>query len=393
MKKLLFLSILILSRVIAFGGVLSERASISLLTASPGQELYSAFGHSAVWVHDPENGIDEVYNYGTFDFEAKNFYFNFVMGRLNYKLAVTNLNHFLAEYYYEGRGIEEQVIDLSSEEMNNVYEFLLWNRQPGNEYYLYDFFFDNCATRIRDFFDELLMVDWGNDLKPQDALTFRQLINPYLQPSPWARFGIYLALGLPADRAASGWEEMFLPDYMFHAFAKACHNDGRPLVRETRMLLLETNPPAKTDLISPELVCWLVFILGLLSFAAVRLARVFDKIFFTALGVVGLVIVFLWFVSDHNATNVNVNLLWAIPFHIYFIFKAYLLFPIGIPRHYFKIVFFLNVIVLVIWPIIPQTFHPAFIPIILLSAIKSFPYGFGDVWMKIPLFKKYVLNK
>jgi len=393
MKKLLLLSIFIFSRIIVFGGVLSENASISLLTASPGQELYSAFGHSAVWVHDPENGIDEVYNYGTFDFGAKNFYLNFVMGKLNYKLTVTNLNNFLAEYYFEGRGIEEQVLELSNNEIQVVYEFLLWNRQPGNEYYLYDFFFDNCATRIRDFFDELLEVDWSNDLKPQDALTFRQLIKPYLQPNPWARFGTDIALGLPTDRAASSWEEMFLPDFMFQAFAEAHHSDGRPLVRETRMLLLETNPPAKTGLISPELVCWLVFILGLLSFVAVRLARVFDKIFFTLLGVAGLVIVFLWFVSDHNATNVNVNLLWAIPFHIYFIFKANLLFPIGIPRHYFKIVFSLNVVVLIMWPIIPQTFHPAFIPIILLSAIKSFPYGFGDAWKNITLLEKYVLKK
>jgi len=392
MKKSYLLCLFVFLTLVASAGRLSDGAKMSLLTATPGQELYSAFGHSALWVYDPEMGIDEVYNYGTFDFQASNFYLNFAVGKLNYKLTVTTLNDFLFVYYIEGRGIEEQELNLSFEEMQVVYDFLTWNRQPGNEYYLYDFFFDNCATRIRDLIDNLLQINWDDGLAVTERQTFRQLLGRYLYPNPWAGFGINLVLGLPSDRVATLWEEMYLPDYMFQAFANARHFDGRPLVSETRILLPQTNPPKNTAFIQPIWASWLILILGVLSLFWLRLTRIFDKLFFSALGFAGLVLFFLWFISDHSATNSNLNLLWAIPFHVYFIFRAYLLFPIGIPRYYFKVVFILNVILLASWPIFPQTFHSAFFPLILLSAIKSFPYGFGDVWKKVPLFEKHLLR-
>ncbi len=393
MKKSVWVIAFVFSNLLGFTAVLSDSAKISLLTATPGQELYTAFGHSALWVYDPVYGIDEVYNYGTFDFEAKNFYLNFVMGKLNYKLEVTSLDDFLFVYSIEGRGIKEQVINLAMGEMQVIYDFLLWNRKPENQYYLYDFFFDNCATRIRDLIDKLLSINWGAGSYAVPKLTFRQLIKPYLEPSPWARFGIDLVLGLSADRLATNWEVMFLPDFMFDAFESARHADGRPLLAETRSLLPQTDAPMRTTLILPILVGWLIFILGFISFSRIRFARLFDMIFFTALGVAGVIIMFLWFLSDHTATNLNLNLLWAIPFHLYFIYKSYLLFPIGIPRYYFKVVFLLNLMVIVLWPLMPQTFHPGFFPLILLSAIKSFPYAFGDVWKKILVLEKYMLTR
>ncbi len=367
---------------------LSAGARISLLTATPGDELYSVFGHSALRVTDPETGLDEVYNYGTFDFDTPNFYLKFVRGQLLYKLSVVPHEYFLLEYRYEGRGISEQVLNLSQEEKQRIYDFLQVNRQPGNEYYLYDFFYDNCATRIRDIVEVQLGPDWGEDPVPEFSRSFRDMLKPYLESKPWVRFGIDLVLGLPADRKATPWHYMFLPDEMFLAFAQARHSNGRPLVGRYSILLEQTFEPSKPGFFGPVATGWLFFLLGMLSLLKIRIARVFDKFFFSLLGAIGLVILLLWFFSDHEATNANLNLLWALPTHLYFIFKGNMIYPIGIPRHYFKVVFLLNLMLLLFWPIWPQAFHPAFVPIILLSAVKSFLYGHGDAWKRIPLLRR-----
>ena len=367
---------------------LSPAARISLLTATSGDELYSVFGHSALRVRDPETGLDEVYNYGTFDFDTPNFYLKFIQGKLFYKLSVGPYEYFLLEYRYEGRGISEQVLNLTPEETFAIYDFLQVNRQPGNEYYLYDFFYDNCATRIRDIVEDKLGPDWGEDPVPEYSRCFRDMLKPYLQSKPWALFGVDLVLGLPSDKEATPWHYMFLPDEMFLAFSQARHANGRALVGQYALVLEQTFVPEKKTLFSPQVAAWLLFLLGILSLLKVRIARVFDKVFFSLLGGVGLVILFLWFLSDHTATNANLNLLWALPTHLYFIYKGNMIYPIGIPRYYFKVVFLLNLFLLLFWPLLPQGFHPAFLPIILLSAVKAFLYGYGDAWKRLPFMRR-----
>ncbi|MEE4178154.1 MAG: DUF4105 domain-containing protein [Bacteroides sp.] len=392
MKKisLLLLVGLLFSPVLlsAAQGELSPSARISLLTATPGDELYSVFGHSALRVRDPETGLDEVYNYGTFDFDTPNFYLKFLRGKLFYKLSVVPHEYFLLEYRYEGRGISEQILNLSQEETRRIYDFLQVNRQPGNEYYLYDFFYDNCATRIRDIVENQLEPDWGEDPVPEYSRSFRDMLKPFLVNKPWALFGVDLVLGLPSDREATPWHYMFLPDEMFLAFSQARHANGRPLIEQYALVLEQTFSPGKSHWLTPLVAAWMVFLLGILSLLKVRIARVFDKIFFTILGLVGLVILFLWFLSDHTATNANLNLLWALPTHLYFIFKGNMIYPIGIPRYYFKVVFFLNLFLLLFWPLLPQGFHPAFLPLILLSAVKVFLYGYGDAWKRLPFMRR-----
>lgn len=390
MKKICFSLFLLLAFIVQQGKAvqLSPDARIFLLTATPGDELYSVFGHSAIRVTDPFYGLDEVYNYGTFDFDTPNFYLKFVRGQLFYKLSVVPHEYFLLEYRYEGRGISEQVLNLSQKEKQDIYDFLQVNRQPGNEYYLYDFFYDNCATRIRDIVEIHLAPDWGDDPVPDYRRSFRDMLKPYLAYKPWARFGIDLVLGVPSDRKATPWHYMFLPDEMFLAFAQARHENGRPLVDRYSLVLEQTFTPEKPSFFTPVFAAWLLLLLGVLSLFKIRIARVFDKIYFSLLGIIGLVIMSLWFLSDHTATNANMNLLWALPTHLYFIFKGNMIYPIGIPRHYFKIVFLLNLALLIFWPILPQALHPAFIPLILLSAIKAFLYGHGDLWKRLPMLKR-----
>ena len=374
-------------------GQLSPQAKVSMLTASPGPELYTVFGHSALWVHDPANGIDEVYNWGTFDFNTPNFYPLFIQGRLLYMLTVTSLNSFLYSYMIDGRSVHEQVLNLTAAEKQDIYDFLQINRQPENIHYYYDFFFDNCATRVRDLVDMHLDIDWGPDPHPYEERSFRQMLKPYVQHIPWISFGIDLLLGLPSDKIATPWHYMFLPDEMAIAFQQARHGDGRMLVSGYNELLPLTFETARSFPVTPTMVFWALWALGVLSLLKPRAARIFDKVYFTVLGLAGLMLFYLWFVSDHHATAQNLSLLWALPTHLYFIYRASVLSannktygPGGslvkrLPVIYFRMVFVAGVLLLILWPLNPQGFHPAFFPIIALMTLMASKYAWRWFWV------------
>lgn len=350
---------------------LSPQAQFSLLTASPGTELYSVFGHSALRVYDPGNGIDEVYNYGTFDFNTPNFYLKFIRGKLMYQLSVSSLSSFLPEYAHEKRAVYEQILILNHTEKEQIYEFLLVNSLPENRSYLYDFFYDNCSTRIRDIIDNQLDIDWGEDPFTGPPRSFRDMLQPYVAPLPWAAFGIDLALGLPADRVAAPWHYMFLPDEMFVAVAQARHADGRPLVEGYQLLLADTPAAARQFRLTPVFIMWAIFVIGCLSLFNKRFSMIFDKVYFTLLGLVGVVVLSLWFFSDHASTNQNMNLLWALPTHLYFIFRVKELPGNRAVKRYFQITCIISFLLLVLWPLIPQGYNPAFFPLIALVTVKA----------------------
>src|SRR5690606_22569898 len=158
MKKTKFLFFLLFMPLLVLGQSvkLSPRAEISIITCGPGEELYSSFGHSAFRVKDPALKLDFAYNYGTFDFNKPNFYIKFAQGKLLYELSVSYFEDFVYNYKIEGRWVKEQVLNLSQDEKNQLFNFLNINAQPENKEYLYDFFFDNCSTKIRDVLEEVL---------------------------------------------------------------------------------------------------------------------------------------------------------------------------------------------------------------------------------------------
>lgn len=172
----------------------AQNYRISLLTCDPGDELYSAFGHNAVRVLDNDTGRDIVFNYGTFDFDTPNFYLKFARGKLDYMLSVSTYEQFILHYQYLQRSVREQVLDLSPEQTLRTVQFLQENYEPQNRFYRYDFFFDNCATRIRDMVEMVLgdQLKWG-ETEASSGKTFRNLIDEYVYPMPWADFGIDLA--------------------------------------------------------------------------------------------------------------------------------------------------------------------------------------------------------
>ena len=376
--KLGFLLILL-----TFVGVIPAKAQfweVSLLTADPGTELYSSFGHSAIRLREiGSDGKDLVFNFGTFDFDTPNFYGKFATGKLNYMLSMTTYDRFIIEYDYYKRGLREQVLDLNQEQKDFLLQHMDAQYAPERRFYKYDFFYNNCATKIRDAF-EISMGDqlvW-NDSTATEEKTFRNLLDEFLVPLPWADFGIDLALGAVIDRPANPREKQFLPTYMEKAFANATiveNGVSRPLVKQSRVLLEYPKEESQPSLFNPFVVFWLLALifagLTLYGYKKGKLMKGLDLLFFGGLGVLGLVVAFLWFFTDHSATLWNWNILWAFPGHLVLVWglfarpkatwlSPYLLFVMGA-----------TVVVLLLWMFGMQSFSPALIPILLLILLRA----------------------
>lgn len=302
-------------------GTTNCKLRISLLTCSPGTELYSTFGHSALRVIDSSTNTDIVFNYGTFEFDDPHFYQKFVQGKLLYFVSVTSFSDFMLQYQYEGRGVIEQVLNFSCEEKQNLFSALIENAKEENKYYKYDFVYDNCTTRLRDIVkNESKEPFITKDIRPDEATTFRNLIHDYLDKGKeyWSKFGIDILLGSPLDKKISNEEAMFLPDYLMKGF-DSTKTGEKSLVIEKRVLMQPTVQPQKITLFTPIVVFSIFFLLILiLSFlkSTDTFFKYFDFLFFFLTGALGVLLLFMWFGTDHTTSKYNFNLLWAFPAHI-----------------------------------------------------------------------------
>jgi Domain of unknown function (DUF4105) len=353
---------------------LSPAAQISLMTVEPGTELYSIFGHSAVRVNDPSTNLDRIYNYGTFDFTQPNFYVNFCRGKLLYMLDRETYRSFSSDSRAEGRSYREQVLELTPEQRDRLYQLLQTNALPENREYKYDFFFDNCATRIRDLFRDtyVMPIQWDSTRIPQNA-TMRHLLRPYLARTPWQQFGIDLVLGMPADRKATVHDAMFLPDHLYSALSKARDHEGKGLVRAEFCSPIFGEPKSPLGwmdrLTSPFAVFCGVALIGLVCMRSQRATRIFDRIFWTLLGLVGVVIAFLWFATDHQATKINLNLFWALPTHLIFAWRTGN--KSALNENYFALTTILAGLLTLLWVFLPQELPYEAFPIVVLILIKG----------------------
>lgn len=314
-----------------FAQSLSPSAKASLITVSPGEELYSSFGHNALWVSDPVQGIDRVYNYGTFDFRTEGFYIKFMRGTLPYQLSVSPMYYTMYGAQAENRSVTEQVLNLSQNQKQKLFDFLENNYLPQNRQYAYKFFYDNCATRLRD----ALKAACGDSLHYSnqpikgvaEAKSYRSWMNSYLGDKPWARFGMNLGIGLPSDHVATPQEEMYLPDNLKDHVEKATVG-GQKLVLERKELFTKTSQDSNENwwelLFEPQLVFFLLG-LGIVLFTNRQrrkgnVSLWFDRLLFSFIGVAGWILLLLWIATDHGVTNWNPDLLWVFPFHLPLIF-------------------------------------------------------------------------
>ncbi len=380
--KFLFLLIILSFSLNISAQKLSPNAQISLITCAPGKELYSVFGHNAVRVKDPAHGVDWVYNYGTFNFNEPGFYVKFVRGKLNYMLSVGYFRNFIYAYQRENRSVREQILNLSPTQKQQIFNFLQFNARPENKYYKYDFFFDNCATRVRDILENEFKNDLSFHSEYKDSLSFRDLLMPYLQEHYWSRFGINLILGAVIDRKATFRETMFLPDYLEKAAAKASIKQNGtvlPLVKHTQTLFFQTENDTSTPfIIRPATLFWTLFIVALiLSYLEIKKKKTykfFDFIFFFTIGTIGMILFLVWVATDHTAVVQNWNLIWALPTHFFIAFVLLMKNKPAFLKYYFLISGGLAILVLAFWWLIPQEFDYAIIPLILIIALRSYGY-------------------
>ena len=303
---------------------LTDQAMVSVLTCGPGNEFYTTFGHSAIHICDTSVGVDVVYNYGTFNFGVKNFYLKFAQGRLDYMLSRGTFSNFLLEYAFEGRAVWEQELQLTTQEKQNLFLLLENNYLPDYRYYKYDFFRDNCATRVRDMVCSALdhRTLFVETTSPGNK-SYRQLLyDPTEVNLLWWRFGIDLVLGQRCDKQCSNLEYMFSPIEMMHAFDTARLSDSHArLAKPPVQLLNETRQPLNPSF-PPIIVFWtlcvVVVALTIIGWKKGWKLRWLDALLFWVVALISLLVLFLWFGSDHYCTKLNWNILWASPLFLYF---------------------------------------------------------------------------
>lgn len=357
--------------------VLSSQAEISILTVGPGQVLNDAFGHSAFRIKDAKRDIDVVYGYGAYDFDTPNFYLKFAQGRLSYLMSKTSFSRFYGIYKYYNRQIDEQVLNLDTDQKQRFYTYLLHNYKPKNRSYLYDFFFDNCATKIRDIcLSETQNAIVFNTPESYEVATFRTLIQNNLQHNSWGSFGINIALGAVIDTPAAANEHMFLPENIYSFFNAATFKDSNiPLVKR-KATLLQPQPTASnsTFFLSP------FFILSLLAFVILfytyrdykhySSSTFIDISIFIITGLIGAIILLLWFATDHKGTHNNYNLLWANVLNLFTVFQFFKATPAKWFVSYLKFCVILLALMVFHWCTGVQIFALPLIPLLIAIAIR-----------------------
>lgn len=352
----------------------SSRIRISLLTCSPGEELYSIFGHSALRIIDSNNVTDLVYNYGTFDFEDKDFYLKFARGKLLYFVSLERTDDFLFFYSETGRSIKEQVLNLTYTEKKDIQLALNENLKEENRFYKYDFFLDNCTTRLRDIIKKHKHPTPQFPYVMPEKTRFRQAIHQYLEKGDkyWSQLGIDLVLGLPTDKIMTAEEQEFLPDNLMKA-VDSCHNTSLVAQKSTLYEPTAFLPKSKglNPMIAFSLFALITFLLSLSkNKVAISVTNVLDKFLFLTTGLLGVILIFMWTMTDHSMTKNNFNLLWALPTNIIAVFftkrenKFF--------KKYFLYYACLMLLLLLTWFVLPQELNNALIPIVVLVMYRSF---------------------
>lgn len=350
-----------------------------MITILPGDFVHTEFGHSALRVRDPARGIDSLYNYGTFSFSDPYFIPKFAYGELRYFLSVAPTNGALYVYRRQQRPVIEQVLALSAAQRNALYRFLRENAKRANRYYRYDFLYDNCSTRVRDALTTALgdAVQYAD--RPDPQRSFRRMLDPYVADRPALDLGFDLGLGLPADEVVTPHESMFLPEYLLEGFAHATVTDAsgtRSLVARTDTLLwVDGYDPTEAAFPWPVAAGWLAFgiVLGWTGWqwrTGRSLGRWADAVYLALLGLAGVVISFLWFVSLHDVTGPNLNLLWALPTHA--VAAVAVAKRRATPRLRIYLIGSAGVAALLAagWWAWPQAMHAAVLPLLLATALR-----------------------
>lgn len=299
------------------------RQQVSILTCSPGEQVYELFGHTALRVVDEQRGVDAVFNYGLFSFDEPNFIWRFVLGETDYLLGATDYCYFIAEYAERGSGVTEQVLNLDSLQTAALIRSLTLNAMPQHRKYRYNFLFNNCTTKARDKIVEALGGDAGIEYATAsmgDSLTFRDIIHIYTAGCPWYQLGMDMLLGAPADEIAARSGAQFAPFVLMDELSDATivgTQAARPLVAAQHQLLVEQPRTVTRNNLTPFNVALLLllftFVVMLCERRSKRSFLLWDVFLMMLQGLAGCVLLFMVLFSQHPAVGCNWLLLWLNP--------------------------------------------------------------------------------
>lgn len=392
MKKKLILSLLLV--LIYLPGVFSQQAKdtiVYLLTCGPGTETYSIYGHSALRIVMPDKHSDTVYNWGVFDFNTSNFAWKFAKGRLEYMVIAESTDAFLQMYLFEKRYVLSQKINMEPHEKSQLLILINENLKPENSRYRYDFFYDDCSTRIRDLLEKSIGAKLlYPPVETEKTPAFREMVGKYQAPYPWLTFGVNLIMGSPGDKPALYRDRMFLPlDLKKELSLAVVNRSGKmvPLLQNPETIIDFEAPVVKKNfLISPVVVFTLLLLIILILSARLKSLRsnnILDLIVFFVFSVLAVLMVFFNFFTDHQQMKWNLNILWLNPFILIALFSVF--FNIG-KNIWFRLVFYISALFLIVHLILPQSFDLSFIPLVLILLVRSSVRG-GFDWNPIVIVR------
>lgn len=296
---------------------LPDETEVWLVTYGPGELYWQRFGHNAIWIRDARLGLDHTFNFGFFDFAQENFFLRFLMGRMLYFSAAQKVDDEFSQYVAENRDIRAQRLDMSPSQKSDLAGYLLNEVRPENRDYLYDYYQNNCSTRVRDALDQALdgYIRQGseNSTAPQ---SWRDHTRRLTQTDFWVYLGLETVLGPHVDRPITRWDEMFIPGVLAESLA-----GDSSLVLEDYLVFESTleGPPDRPGRV------WPVYLLA--SLAAMLLAWLLSRWlpatllargWFAVSGLAGLAMLFFWFGTDHVVAAFNMNLLLFNPLWLVF---------------------------------------------------------------------------
>ena len=299
-----------------------NRYKMSILSIGEGPSLVDAFGHTAIRVKDEELKNDVVFNFGVYDFNSPNFYSNFVKGRPEYKLGVQNYYNLTQNYVRQKRYIVEHQLNLDQNSIKIIIDLLV--EKLNDPYYIYDYFRDNCTTRAAD-----IVIDKTNNkfkdekLESEDIVSYRELIHGKINENSWAALGIDLCLGAIIDKKIKTRETFFLPENLMN-YLDLYEGD---IIKRNIIYRPESAISYRENIPSPLLInlilSLIIVAVTIFNFKRNKWNKSLDTLIFLISGSIGVLIIYLWFFSNHFAGAQNFNFLWAFPFNFALIFAIY----------------------------------------------------------------------
>jgi hypothetical protein len=317
---------------------------IGVVTMQPGEIFFERFGHNSLLVQDPDTGTALAYNYGFFDPGEGDFLIRFIRGDMQYQLVALPFDQDLVYYREVGRGVSIQWLDLTPAQAQSLAEALAENVRPENARYRYDYFLDNCSTRVRDALDQALHGDLIRQLQGRShGTTFRSEALRLASPAPWMWLGFDLGLGPTADQPQALWGESYVPMRLAAALREVTNTaTDRPLVADEKTLLPQRLPPEPMEQSIP-LWPWALagIVLGLgLAWLGRRAPRVLASLalpLWMLCGLLGALMLFVWFGTEHRFGWANRNLLLMSPLCLLLMPGAWQVLRGRMPRTWFHL--------------------------------------------------------